>query len=76
MKIIESKDANFWCGEVPPGPVVTFTFDGGYWIVYCDDEADHSEFEETWYRGHHQKDEAKNYAKEWAKAINGSWYER
>lgn len=54
-------------------PVITITCDAGRWIVYGDDNADHPDFEETWWpRGIEEwKDSAKQYAKDWAKTVHG-----
>ncbi len=66
--------------EEPPEPIITATFDGGCWIVYGDENASHPDFEEKWwpvvlYGGNKYADEAKDYARRWARAVRGTWEE-
>jgi len=66
--------------EEPPEPVITVTYDGGSWVVYGDENSEHPDFEEQWwprvlYGGSEYGDEAKHYAKKWAKAVRGVWEE-
>lgn len=61
--------------EEPPEPVITMTCEAGQWIVWGDDNANHPDFEETWFpRGLEKfEDVAEQYAKDWAKAVRGVW---
>jgi hypothetical protein len=64
--------------EEPAEPVITVTHDGGSWVVYGDENADHEDYQEKWWPavlhgGGRYEDEAKQYAKQWARAVRGSW---
>jgi len=64
--------------EEPPEPTIFVTYDGGSWVVYGDDNADHKDFDEKWwpavlYGGGHYRDEAIAYAKKWARAVRGCY---
>lgn len=71
-------ERDYWSLEEPEEPIITVTYDGGSWVVYGDENASHPDFEERWwpavlYGGGRYEDEAKAYAKRWAKAVRGSW---
>lgn len=71
-------DCDLWLHEEPPEPVITVTFDGGSWIVYGDEDSEHPLFSERWwpavlYGGGRYEDEARDYAKKWARAVRGSY---
>ena len=80
ITVVEN-ESDLWAIEEPPEPVITVTKDGGAWVVYGDDNADHKDFEEQhWpkvmYGGDDMYGEfAKDYAKAWAKAVRGVWEE-
>ena len=71
-------DDDLWAFEEPPEPVITATFDGSSWVVYGDEYADHPDYGEKWWpellhgSGRYE-DEAKDYAKRWARAVRGVW---
>lgn len=71
-------ESDLWLIEEPPEPLITVTHDGGSWVVYGDEYAEHPQFEEQWwpsvlYGGgsDNRRDEAVDYAKRWAKAVRG-----
>jgi hypothetical protein len=71
-------EAELWAIEEPPEPVITVTYDGSSWVVYGDENADHPDYGEKWwpavlYGGGRYEDEAKAYAKQWAKAVRGCY---
>jgi hypothetical protein len=80
ITVVEN-ESDLWAIEEPPEPVITVTKDGGAWVVYGDDNADHKDFEEQhWpkvmYGGDDMYGEfAKDYARAWAKAVRGVWEE-
>ena len=80
VTILES-EADYALIEEPVEPVITVTKDGGMWVVYGDENADHKDFEEQhWpkvmYGGDDMYGEfARDYAKAWAKAVRGVWEE-
>ena len=71
-------ERELWSIEEPPEPIITVTYDGGSWVVYGDENSDHPDYEERWwpavlYGGARYEDEAKDYAKRWARAVRGSY---
>lgn len=73
-----SEDQVLWDNE----PLITVMNEGGHWVVYGDEHADHPDFEEKWwpktlYGGGsgHYREEALQYAKRWAKAVRGVYEE-
>lgn len=71
-------EADLWAFEEPPEPIITATFDGSSWVVYGDENASHPDYSERWwpevlYGSRRYEDEAKNYARRWARAVRGSW---
>jgi len=80
ITVVEN-ESDLWAIEEPPEPVITVTKDGGMWVVYGDENADHKDFEEQYwpkvmYGGDDMYGEfARDYAKAWAKAVRGVWEE-
>jgi hypothetical protein len=75
---IVDDESELWQIEEPPEPIITVTYDGGSWVVYGDDNAEHEDFGEKWwpavmYGGAQYEQEAKDYGKRWAKAVRGSY---
>lgn len=75
---VVDNESDLWAYEEPAEPIITVTYDGGSWVVYGDEYSAHPDYEEKWwptvlYGGGRYEDEAKAYAKKWARAVRGSY---
>lgn len=75
--LVVDDESELYAIEEPPEPVITVTYDNGerLWIVSGDENAEHREYREEFFRGNSANELAQQaayyYAKQWAKAVRG-----